>query len=219
MGIDEPTDFQEVVERSYRAQWGGRRFYTLTAILLLVIAIASAVSLPFVRGWQALNEAALQPIEITLLTTTFVCLIVAVMSALEAVRRWQRERGLLPDRAIHSALLLSMITAVGLAFILFLYILPWENSAIDDKLRQIIRFLVALVCGLVWLGSVVMSSAAITMLITRRNDLLEVTSAKEGTAVLFRKGQGADIVKLAAAVLIPLIIFVTVLLLASAYLI
>lgn len=219
MGMDEPTDFQEVVERSYRAQWGGRRFYTVTAILLLIIAIASAVALPLVRKWQVLNEGALQPIEITLIITTFACLIVTVMSALEAVRRWQREQGLLPDRAIHSALVLSMVTMVGLAFVLFLYILPWENSAIDEKLRQTIRFLAVLVCGLVWLASVVMGSAAITMLITRRNDLLEVTTAKEGTAVLFRKGQGFDIVKLTTAIIIPLIIFVTVLLLASAYLI
>jgi len=219
MGLDEPTDFQEVVERSYRAQWGGRKFYTVTAVLLLVIAVGCAIALPFVRDWQALNESALQPIELTLLTTTFVCLIVAVMSALEALRRWQRERGLMPDRAIHSALVLSTLTVVGLGFFLFLRILPWENSTIDERLQQIIRFLVALVCGMVWLGSVVMSSAALTMLITRRNDLLEVTSAKEGTAVLFRKGQGADIVKLAVAVLIPLIIYVTALLLASAYLI
>ena len=54
----------------------------------------------------------------------------------------------------------------------------------------------------------------ITMLAGRRSDMLEVNTTAEGTAVLFRKGHSTEVVKLCIAVIIPLILFITAILMA-----
>ena len=52
MGENEaPEDLQEAVERSYQAQWGGRRFCLVTAIVLFVLAVASGVVLTVAHRW------------------------------------------------------------------------------------------------------------------------------------------------------------------------
>lgn len=213
-----PADLQEAVERSYRARWGGRRFCFVTAIVLLVLAVLSAVAL--VAGTAfGLSKTGLKVVEIAALTTSLVCLIAAVMSGLEALIRWQREKGQLPDRVIHAALCCSAVTIASLVFLFFVSTQSWEGRGIDDKLAGIIKFILFLFSGMVWLASVVMSSAGVTMLVTHRTDLLEVNDTNEGTALLFRKGHSAELVKLSIAALTPLILFVVALLIACAYLI
>lgn len=209
-----PADLQEAVERSYRARWGGRRFCFVTAIVLLVLAVLSAVAL--VAGTAfGLSKTGLKVVEIAALTTSLVCLIAAVMSGLEALIRWQREKGQLPDRVIHAALCCSAVTIASLVFLFFVSTQSWEGRGIDDKLAGIIKFILFLFSGMVWLASAVMSSAGVTMLVTHRTDLLEVSDTNEGTALLFRKGHSAELVKLSIAVLIPLILFVAALLMAG----
>jgi len=212
-------DLQDAVERSYRAQWGGRRFCLITAVVLFVLAVLSAVVFVVARDWFGLNKSSLKAVELCALTTSFVCLLVAVMSALEGLIRWQREKGQFPDRTIHAALCLSAVTLAGLAFLFFLFSVSWAGGGIGERdgTARVIRFVVLLFSGFVWLGSVVMNSAGVTMLVTRRSDLLEVNNTTEGTALLFRKGRSAEIVKLSVAALIPVILFVTALLIAGAY--
>ena len=213
-----PADLQEAVERSYRAQWGGRRYCFIASIVLFVLAVLSAIVLTTSQRWLGLSGGVLKVAEITTLTTSFVCLIAGVMFALESMMRSQRERGELPDRTIHAALTLSLITVVGLLFLLFMrFALPWETSGIGTSLAGIIQFILFLFCGLTWLGSVGMNSAGITMLVTRRSPLLEVNNTSEGTTLLFKRGYSGEIVKLSIASFIPLIIFVIALLMAGAY--
>lgn len=209
-----PADLQEAVERSYRARWGGRRFCFVTAIVLLVLAILSAVVLVASAAF-GLSKTGLKVVEIAALTTSLVCLIAAVMSGLEALIRWQREKGQLPDRVIHAALCCSAVTIASLVFLFFVSTQSWEGRGIDDKLAGIIKFILFLFSGMAWLASAVMSSAGVTMLVTHRTDLLEVSDTNEGTALLFRKGHSAELVKLSIAVLIPLILFVAALLMAG----
>jgi len=203
-----PADLQEAVERSYRVQWGGRRYCLIAAVVLFVLAGLSALTLTACQSWFRLTETVLKAVEFATLTTSFVCLIVGVLFALEAVIRSQRERGEFPDRTIHIALTLSLITLAGLLFFLFMYAVPWQHSGIGPDKARIIRFILFLFCGITWLGSVVLDAAGITMLVTRRSDLLEVNNTAEGTALLFKRGYSGEIVKLCIATLIPLIIFV-----------
>ena len=214
-----PVDLREAVERSYRVQWGGKRFCLVTAIVLAVLAVASAVVLAVARHWFVITAASLQVVEISALTTSFVCLIAGVMFALEAIIRWQREQGgQLPDRAIHSALCLSAVTVACLLFLAFLFAVTWESSGMGASIVRIAKFIIFLFCGMSWLGSVVMSSAAVALLVTRRSDLLEVSNTSEGTGLLFRRGHSVEITKLSIAAFIPLIVFVVVLLIVgSAY--
>ena len=211
-----PADLQEAVERSYRARWGGRRFCFVTAIVLLVLAVLSAIVLVAGAAF-GLSKAGLKVVEIAALTTSLVCLIAAVMSGLEALVRWQREKGQLPDRVIHAALCCSAVTIASLMFLFFVSTQSWEGRGIDDKLAGIIKFILFLFSGMLWLASAAMSSAGATMLVTHRTDLLEVNDTNEGTALLFRKGHSAELVKLSIAALIPLILFVVALLMAGAY--
>jgi len=210
-----PADLQEAVERSYRARWGGRRFCFITAIVLLVLAVLSAVVLVTGAAF-GLSKTGLKVVEIAALTTSLVCLIAAVMSGLEALIRWQREKGQLPDRVIHAALSCSAVTIASLVFLFFVSTQSWEGRGIDDKLAGIIEFILFLFSGMAWLASAVMSSAGVTMLVTHRSDLLEVNDTNEGTALLFRKGHSTELVKLSIAVLVPLILFVVALLMAGA---
>ena len=214
-----PADLQEAVERSYRAQWGGRRFCLVTAIVLFVLAVLSAAALLAAEPWFQLTTTGLKIVEIATLTTSIVCLIAAVLFAVEAVARWQREKGQLPDRAIHAALCCSLVTLAGLVFLFFLSTQEWKAPGIDSGLASVIKFVLFLFAGVVWLASVVMSSAGVTMLVTHRTDLLEVNNTNEGTALLFRKGHSTEIIKLSIAALIPVILFVVALLLVSAYLV
>ncbi|MFH1730063.1 MAG: hypothetical protein ABIF82_00250 [Planctomycetota bacterium] len=214
-----PADLQEAVERSYRARWGGRRFCFVTAIVLLVLAVLSAVVLLAARAWFGLSPGGLRVVELAALTTSLVCLIAAVMSGLEALIRWQREKGQLPDRVIHAALCCSAVTIASLVFLFFVSTQSWEGRGIDHKLAGIIKFILFLFSGMAWLASAAMSSAGVTMLVTHRTDLLEVNDTNEGTALLFRKGHSAELVKLSIAALIPLILFVVALLMAGAYLV
>ncbi len=212
-----PADLQDAVERSYRAQWGGRRFCLFTAIALFVLAVSGAVVLVFAEAWFA--ASALKVIEIATLVTSLVCFIVAVLFGLEAVVRLQREKGQLPDRVIHTALCCSVVTLAVLVFLLFLYSQTWKAPGIDVSMANIIKFVLFLFSGIMWLASVVMSSAGVTMLVTHRTDLLEVNNTNEGTALLLRKGHSTEIIKLSIAALIPIILFVVALLLAGARLV
>jgi len=216
---EESTDFQEVVERSMREQWGRRRAYLVTAVLLFAVAVASAVAIFVVRDQLSREPAALQAVELSALAVTFLCLIASAMTALESVRRWQREKGQIPEKSIHIALTLSMVTVAGTLFLLFLYQMPWTGSALSIALIRVIRFVALAFATVVWIGAVVMSSAGVTMLLTRRSDLLEVHSSSEGTSVLFRKGRSTEIAKLSLAILIPLIVFVATVVMAGLYLI
>lgn len=209
-----PADLQEAVERSYRAQWGGRRFCLITAIALFVVAVASAVVLVFAEAWFA--ESAVKIIETATLGTSLVCFVAAVLFGLEVVVRLQREKGQLPDRAIHAALCCSIVTLASLAFLFFLYMQAWKAPGIEDGMANTVKFVLFLFSGIMWMGSVVMSSAGVTMLVTHRTDLLEVNNTNEGTALLFRKGHSTELIKLSIAALIPLILFVVALLLVSA---
>ena len=212
-----PADLQDAVERSYRARWGGRRFCLVTAIVLFVLAVASAIVLWAADMWFSEGASGLKVVQICALTTSFVCLIAGVLFALESLIRWQREKGQLPDRVIHAALSLSVVTVASLVFLFFLSVLPWKSGrGLEPHLANIIKFILFLFSGLAWLASVVMNSAGVTMLVTRRSDLLEVNNTSEGTAVLFRKGHSAEIVKLSVAVLIPFILFVVALIMAAA---
>lgn len=210
-----PADLQEAVERSYRVQWGGRRFCLITAIVLLALAVLSAVVLLAARAWFGLSPGGLRVVELAALTTSLVCLIAAVMFGLEALVRWQREKGQLPGRVIHAALCCSAVTVASLIFLFFMSTQVWEDPGIGDKLAAIIKFILFVFSGMAWLASVVMSSAGVTMLVTRRTDLLEVNNTDEGTALLFRKGHSAEIIKLSIAALIPLILFVVALLMTA----
>lgn len=210
-----PADLQDAVERSYRAQWGGRRFCFVTAVVLFVVAVSSAVVLVGADAWFA--ESALKVIETTSLVTSLICLIAAVLFALEAIVRLQREKGQLPDRAIHLALCCSIVTLASLVFLFFLSTQEWKAPGIDRDLAGIIKFVLFLFSGVVWLASVAMSSAGVTMLVTHRTDLLEVNNTNEGTALLFRKGHSTEIIKLSVAALIPVILFVVALVLVSAH--
>ena len=214
-----PADLQEAVERSYRAQWGGRRFCFVTAIVLFIVTVLSAAALLAAEPWFHLTAAGLKIVEIATLVTSLVCLIAAVLFALEAVVRLQREEGQLPDRAIHIALCCSIVTLASLVFLFFLSTQKWQGPGIDQDLANIIKFVLFLFSGIMWLASTVMSSAGVTMLVTRRTDLLEVNNTNEGTALLFRKGHSTEIIKLSIAALIPVILFVVALLLVSAYLV
>ncbi len=219
-GHEEPTDFQEVVERSYRAQWGGRRFYLATAVVLFILALICGALLPIVRqSWFTLNDGAKKGVEITALVASFICLIAAVIAAMEALLRWQREKGQIPEKAIHLALSLSVITVATLIFLLYLFAdATWRDSKIVDA-QHTIRRIVLLFAALVWMGSIVTDSVGITMLASRRSDMLEVNTTNEGTAVLFRKGHSTEVVKLCIAVIIPLILFITAILMVCAYLV
>ena len=209
---DAPANLQEAVDRSFQAQWGGKRFCLITAIVLLVLAVISGIVLALARNWFEGASAALNAAEISALVTSFVCLIASVMFALESLIRLQRERGQTPDRVIHAALCLSAVAVAGL---LFLFFLSLESGAMRPGLNRIIKFIVFLFSGLVWLGSVVMNSAAITIIVSRRSELLEVNNTNQGTSLLFRRGHSMEIVKLSIAALIPLIIFVIALLMAG----
>jgi hypothetical protein len=212
---EQPDDLQEAVERSYRIQWGGKRFCLVTAIVLFVLAVLAAVVLSVSRFWFQRTDPILKVVEISALATSFICLMAAVMFAMEALIRSQREHGHVPDRVIHAALCLSVVTVAALAFLLFLFFWGGHASGMGSKLAGIVRFIVFLFAGLVWLGSVVMNAAGVTMLVTRRTDLLEVNNTTEGTALLFRRGRSGEIVKLSTAAIIPLIIFVVALLMAG----
>jgi len=146
-------DLQDAVERSYRAQWGGRRFCLITAVVLFVLAVLSAVVFVVARDWFGLNKSSLKAVELCALTTSFVCLLVAVMSALEGLIRWQREKGQFPDRTIHAALCLSAVTLAGLAFLFFLFSVSWAGGGIGERdgTARVIRFVVLLFSGFVWL--------------------------------------------------------------------
>jgi len=211
-------DLQDAVERSYRAQWGGRRFCLVTAIVLFALAVAAGCVLVVAHRWFGLTEGVLKLVEVSALAAGFVCLTVGVLSALEALVRWQREKDQVPNRIIHLALCLSVVTLAGLVFLVFVSSLSLGDRGIGSDLAAVIRFVLFLFCALVWLASVVMSSAGITLLVSRRSDLLAVNSTTEGTALLFRKGHTAEIVKLCVAALIPLILFVVGFLMASMYL-
>jgi len=211
-----PTDLQEAVERSYRAQWGGRRFCLIVAIVLFALAVLSSVVLLVAESWFALTEPGLKIVEIAMLTTSLVCLIAAVLFGMEAVVRWQREKGQLPNRAIHAALGCSLVTLASLVFLFFLSTQAWATPGIDAALAGIIKFVLFLLSGIAWLATVAMSSAGVTMLVTHRTDLLEVNNTDEGTAVRFRKGHSTEIIKLSIAALIPVILFVVALLMAGA---
>ena len=213
---EEPTSFQEVVERSYRAQWGGRRFYVTTAVVLFIIAILSAAILPLVRQeWVDFTSSVKEAVEISALVTSFLCLIGSVLAGAEALIRWQRERSQFPSKAVHAAMTLSVITFASLAFLLYLFAdSTWKDSSIVD-LQQTIRFVVLLATGLVWMSSIVITSAGISLMIFRRSEMLEVNNTPEGTALFFRKGHSTEVVKLCIATLIPLIIFITALLMSS----
>ncbi len=211
-----PEGLQEAVERSYRAQWGGRRFYLVTSIVLFVIAVTGAAALVVLRRWPELTGHGLKAAEISALAISFICLVFAVLSALESVLRWQREQGQFPDRAIHNALCFSAVTVASL---LFLLVVPWEGGTNESSLIRIAKFVVFLFCGLTWLGSVVMDSAGFTLLVTRRSELIDVNNTETGTSLIFRKGHSTEIVKLAIAVVIPFVIFIVALLMASLYLV
>ena len=209
MGENEPpSNLQEAVERSFRERWGGKRFCLVTAIVLAVLAVVSAIMVTTAPSLLAQGSGALKVLELAALTTSFVCLIAAVMFALEALVRAQRERAQVPDRVIHFALCLSVVCLADLLFLFFLSAGSWESSGMGPRLVGIIRFVVFLFASLTWLGSVSMTSGAIAMLATHRSDLLEVNNTTEGTALVFRRGHGGEIVKLSVAALIPLIIFV-----------
>jgi len=207
-----PADLQEAVERSYRVQWGGRRYCTIAAIVLLVLSGLTGLMLTVARHWFTFPPTVLRVVEFSALTTSFICLIAAVLFALEAVIRAQRERGDLPDRTIHFGLTLSVITLAGLLFLLFTLAIPWNAGGIGESHARIIRFILFLFCAVAWLGSVAMCSAGVTMLVTRHNSLVEVNNTSEGTSLLFKRGYSGEILKLSIASLIPLIIFVVTLL-------
>jgi len=214
-----PGDLQEAVERSYRAQWGGRRFCLVVAIVLVVLSLLAGAALVVAKPWFSLSPSGLKIVEIAALTTSFVCLVLAVLAGLEALVRWQRERGQFPARSIHYALLFSIITVATLAFLCFVHTQSWVGRGIELRLANVIEFILFLFAGMVWLCAVVMSSAGITMLVTRRTDLLDINDTDEGTALLFRKGHSAEIIKLSIASIIPLILFVVALLIGGARLI
>jgi hypothetical protein len=205
---DAPADLQEAVERSYRAQWGGKRFYIITTVVFLVLAITGGVACVIAQGAFGMTGTALTVAEISAMTTSFVCLIAAVMFGMQALMRAQRERGQLPDRTIHHALSLSAVTLAGLIFLFYLFAVNWSDSGMGLKMVGVIKFIIFLFSGLAWLGSVIMCSAAIAMLITQRSDMLEVNSTTEGTALLLRRGHSGEITKLSIAAIIPLILFV-----------
>jgi len=212
-----PADLQDAVERSYRAQWGGRRFYLSTAVALFVLAVIAGIVLVIAPKWFGLDGAALKVVELACIVTSFVCLIGGVLALVESITRLQRERGQLPDRTIHAALSLSTITVAGLVYYFFLAELPWNKIGFPEQgLIDVIKVIVFLFCGLAWLASVGMSSAGITMLLTRRSDLLEVNNTNEGTAFVFRKGHSSELVKLSIATLIPFILFVVAMMMAVA---
>ena len=209
-----PADLQEAVERSFRAQWGGKRFYLTTAIVFFVLAVVGAIALVVAHTW--FKEPVLRVIEVSALTTSFVCLIAAVLFALEALMRSQRESGQVPDRTIHAALCLSVITVAGILFLFFLlFVVPWDATSINPSVVQTIRFIIFIFSGFVWLGSVVMNSAGITVLVTRRSEMLEVNNTTKGTSLFFKRGYSSEIVKLSIAAVIPLIIFVIAVLMAG----
>ncbi|MFW6107726.1 MAG: hypothetical protein ACOC70_00870 [bacterium] len=207
-----PANLQEAVERSYRVQWGGRRYCTAAAVVLLVLSVLSACLLTVASHWFNLGSTVLKIVEFSALTTSFICLIAAVLFALEAVIRAQRERGELPDRTIHFGLTLSVITLAALLFLLFMVVMPWSREGIGESQAKIIRFILFLFCAVAWLGSVVMCAAGVTMLVTRHNSLVEVNNTSEGTNLLFKRGYSSEILKLSIASLIPLIVFVVALL-------
>jgi hypothetical protein len=209
-----PADIQEAMEREFRVQWGGKRFCAATAIVLLALALIAAAVTVFARRFD-ITGIALKITELSALVTSFVCLVTGVVFGLDALIRAQRERGQLPDRTIHFALSLSVITVAVLGFFGFLTLASWSGSEIGrpaSSMIQTIRFIVFLFSGLVWLASVVMNSAGVAILLTRRNDLLEFSNTQEGTTLLFRRGYSSEITKLAIGSLISLIIFVVALL-------
>jgi len=210
-----PTNLQEAVDRSFQVQWGGKRFCLISAVVFFVLAVLSAVILIFAADWFRPSDAVLKVVEISALATSFVCLIAAVQFAVQVMVRAQREKGQLPDRNIHAALSLSLVTVAGILFSLFMYALKWEARGVQPKLAGIIMFIIFLFSGLAWLGSVVMNSAAITLLVTRRTDMLEVTNNTEGTSLTFKRGSSGDIVKLCISSLISFIIFLISLLMAG----
>ena len=217
---EKPADMQEAVEHSYRVQWGGRRFCVVAAVVLFVLALLSGGVLVAAHAWFGLTAAGLKIVEIAALVTSLICLIACVLLALEALVRWQREKGQLPDRVIHGALCCSAVTIAGLVFYFFLLLQPWGGDrGIDKDLARVIQFILFFLCGLVWLSAVVLSSAAVAMLVTRRTDLLEVNNTEGGTSLLFRKGHSTEIIKLAVAAAIPFILFIVALLMAGAHLI
>ncbi|MFO7900177.1 MAG: hypothetical protein R6V58_14100 [Planctomycetota bacterium] len=207
-----PANLQEAVERSYRVQWGGRRYCTIAAVVLIVLSVLSGFMLTVASRWFVFGTTVLKIVEFSAMTTSFICLIAAVLFALEAVIRAQRERGELPDRTIHFGLTLSVITLAGLLFLLFMVVMPWSRDGIGESQAKIIRFILFLFCAVAWLGAVVMCSAGITMLVTRHNSLVEVNNTSEGTNLLFKRGYSSEILKLSIASLIPLIVFVVALL-------
>jgi hypothetical protein len=214
-----PADIQEAMEREFRVQWGGKRFCAATATALFILAAIGAMITLFARGF--VNDVALKITELSALVTSFVCLVTGVVFALDALIRAQRERGQLPDRTIHFALSLSVITLAVLVFFGFLGLAPWANSAIAppaSSMLQTIQFIVFLFAGLVWLASVVMNAAGVAILLTRRSDLLEFSNTNEGTTLLFRRGYSSEITKLAIGSLISLIIFVVALLIVGSVL-
>lgn len=208
-----PSDLQEVVDRSYRVQWGGKRLYLTSATILFAVAFVSAVALVAVENWFGITGEMLYVIQLSAIVTSFVCLIVGVLFALEALRRSQRERGQTPDRRIHAALSLSVVTVASL---LFLFLLFFDPGVMELTSARVIRLVIFLFSGFTWFGAACMSSAAFAIITARRSDLLEVNNTSKGTALVFRKGRSADIAKLSVAVLIVLITFVVALLMAGA---
>ncbi len=205
-------DLQEAVDRSYRAQWGGRRFYLVTSIVFFVLAVLASLAGVLAKTSFGLVGTTLTVVEVSALTTGFVCLIAGVMFGMQALLRAQRERGQLPDRLIHHALSLSLVTLAGLLFLFYLFAVDWSDSAMGLKMVGVIKFIIFLFSGLAWLGSVAICSAAIAMLVTQRSDMLEVNNTNEGTALLLRRGHSGEITKLSIASIIPLILFVVAIL-------
>lgn len=208
-----PADLQEVVDRSYRVQWGGKRLYLTSAIVLFALAFLSGVALVAADDWFGIEGQMLHVVELSALVTSFVCLIVGVLFALESLRRSQRERGQVPDRRIHAALSLSVVTVASLLFLFFLF---FDPGAMKLASARVIRLVIFIFSGFTWFGATCMSSAAFTIIASRRSDLLEVNNTNQGTALVFRKGRSAEIVKLSVAALIVLITFVVALLMAGA---
>jgi hypothetical protein len=217
MGENEPpADLQEAVDRSFREQWGGKRFYLTTAVVLFVLAVLGGIVVAFARRWIDPAVTACKVVEISAVVISFVCLNLGVLLALEALIRSQRERGQVPDRSIHAALCLSVVTVASMVFLFLLLTASLQFSGMGTRLAGYIQLIVFLFAGLAWLGSVVMSSAAAAMLLSHRSELLEVNNTTEGTSLLFRRGHSTEMVKLVTAALISLVIFVVFILMTGA---
>lgn len=214
--IEEHTDFQDVLERHYAEQWGNRRFYLASAIFLLIVAILSAAVIPLAENKSilTLSKNALTAVQLSALTTGFVTLVAGVMMALGSLIRWQREKGQFPDSWIHISLCLSALTVASIGYLYYLHATSWDRSPIKGMISNV-EFIVILFGGLVWLSSVIISSMAITMLFTRKSDLLEVSNSMDSTSLVFKKGHTTEIVKLSVAVLIQIIVYLTVLLMGA----